>query len=30
MDKQQLLKQLEKAWAAIKESYAGYPKERLA
>jgi hypothetical protein len=23
MDKQQLLKQLEKAWAAIKESYAG-------
>src|SRR6266704_2872134 len=29
MDKQQLLKQLEKAWAAIKESYAGLSDSQL-
>jgi hypothetical protein len=29
MDKQQLLKQLEKAWAAIKESYAGLSDAQL-
>src|SRR5258707_8351198 len=29
MDKQQLLKQLEKAWAAIKESYAGLSDSHL-
>ncbi len=29
MDKQQLLKRLEKAWAAIKESYAGLSDSRM-
>jgi hypothetical protein len=29
MDKQQLLKQLEKAWTAIKESYAGLPDAQM-
>jgi Mycothiol maleylpyruvate isomerase N-terminal domain len=29
MDKQQLLKQLEKAWTAIKESYAGLSDSHL-
>ena len=29
MDKQQLLKKLEKAWAAIKESYAGLSDSQL-
>ncbi len=29
MDKQQLLKRLEKAWAAIKESYAGLPDSQM-
>src|SRR5438876_3510027 len=29
MDKQQLLKQLEKAWAALKESYAGLSDAQL-
>src|SRR2546421_12951582 len=30
MDKQQLLKRLEKAWATIKESYAGLSDSQLA
>jgi hypothetical protein len=30
MDKQQLLKQLDKAWQALKESYAGLPDAQLA
>src|SRR5947208_14172894 len=29
MDKQQLLKQLEKAWTTIEESYAGLPDSQL-
>jgi len=29
MDKQQLLKQLDKTWASIKESYAGLPEAQL-
>ena len=29
MDKQQLLERLEKAWAAIKESYAGLPDSQM-